>query len=112
MNKLLTHLQKTPYNLSGLAREAGVNPQMLHDAVKGRKPLPASASWNIIWQLAPVVIDGWIITRDENVLFVERSYPGSREVETIDHGDHFEYRISVSRDVLTDEIDLQQFIQG
>lgn len=112
MKKLIQFLNEKPYKIATLAREAGVNPTLLHDALKGRKPLPSAAAWAIIWHLAPVVIDGWTFIRDEQVfaLFVERHYEGGQGQESIDHGDHFEYRVSVMRDLLSDSYELSEFL--
>jgi len=94
-----------------------VNPQLLHDAVKGRKPLPAGAAWNICRYLAPIVIKGWLLEylEEDGVFYVSKKAAGAdgQAVEYSDPqtgGTWFEYPIREYRDIIPDEWDLVELL--
>ena len=110
MNLLTEYLKQPHVNISGQSKATGVNDQQVHQIVKGLRPMPSALAWSLTAQRCPYAVGGWWLEKDGGEIFVSRPLDG-QEPEVIDHENWFEYRVSMSKDILADEFDLIGFLE-
>lgn len=100
--------------IRSLERAAGCPDQTIQQVITGQKPaIPGKWVWPIIHLLCEYGFtwNGWRFSYDKETdsFFVEK--PIEAPPISHDKGDHFEYQIWMLRDVITDDIELIQFLK-
>ncbi len=60
---ILQNLTLPHINLSGLAREVGLSSNFISRCIKGEKKLSPVAQWDIVRTIAPIQLNGWVLSR-------------------------------------------------
>jgi len=116
MKKIITFLKARPaINVRALEREAGIPKNTLSNAVSGvlGKVFPEKHTWALVRALCAygLELNGQRFTYDEttDIFFIES--PTGEEVKSEDKGDHFVYFVPVYRDIVSDEIELKEYLK-
>lgn len=119
---ILEFLSSRPaLSIRALAKACNFNPNQWYDFIAGHKPnFPDQHTWALACELCRygLEIDGWRFTYDAETgsLFIEK--PVGEPAEVIEHENEggtrsrFEYRVPMSRDVITGPADLAGFLDG
>lgn len=100
--------------IRSLEKAAGCPKLTIQQALKGQKPgIPAKWIWLICRELCDYgfSFSGWRFSYDKETdcFFVEK--PIDRAPVSHDKGDHFEYQVWMSRNVISDDIELIEFLK-